>query len=75
MINANLKDNSDAEIEIDLSKPYIATSGDYYIEISTEELRVCKSIGRIHLCEENFLVKHKSKITVRVPYFSTYLLK
>ena len=42
-------------------KPYLAVSQAHYIELKTEELRMCKTIHFKYYCEEIFLVKHKSK--------------
>ena len=42
-------------------KPYLAVSYSHYIELKTEELRMCKTIHFKYYCEEVFLVKHKSK--------------
>ena len=44
-----------------INKPYIATNNDYYIQLETEELFMCKQIKHIYFCEELFLVKHKTK--------------
>ena len=57
--DTNLAANSYTEIET--SKPYIAFSHDYYIQLRTPELRMCKQIWHSYYCEELFLVKHKSK--------------
>ena len=52
---------ADSYTEISLPKPYIAMNRDYYIELRIQELRMCKQIRHSYLCEELFLVKHKSK--------------
>ena len=57
--DTNLAANSYTEIET--SKPYIAFSHDYYIQLRTPELHMCKQIWHSYYCEELFLVKHKSK--------------
>ena len=57
--DTNLAANSYTEIET--SKPYIAFNHDYYIQLRTPELRMCKQIWHSYYCEELFLVKHKSK--------------
>ena len=57
--DTNLAANSYTEVET--SKPYIAFSHDYYIQLRTPELRMCKQIWHSYYCEELFLVKHKSK--------------
>ena len=55
----NVDANSYSEVRY--SKPYIAISKDYYIQLRIQELRICKQIRHIYYCEELFLVKHKSK--------------
>ena len=57
--DTNLAANSYTEIKT--SKPYIAFNHDYYIQLCTPELHMCKQIWHSHYCEELFLVKHKSK--------------
>ena len=57
--DSNLAANSYTEIKT--SKPYIAFNHDYYIQLHTPELRMCKQIWHSYYCEELFLVKHKSK--------------
>ena len=57
--DTNLAANSYTEIKT--SKPYIAFSHDYYIQLRTPELCMCKQIWHSYYCEELFLVKHKSK--------------
>ena len=57
--DTNLAANSYTEVET--SKPYIAFNHDYYIQLRTPELRMCKQIWHSYYCEELFLVKHKSK--------------
>ena len=55
----NVDANSYSEVRY--SKPYIAISKDYYIQLRIQELRMCKQIRHTYYCEELFLVKHKSK--------------
>ena len=55
----NLAANSYTEVKT--SKPYIAFNHDYYIQLRTPELHMCKQIWHSYYCEELFLVKHKSK--------------
>ena len=57
--DTNLAANSYTEVKT--SKPYIAFNRDYYIQLLTPELRMCKQIWHSYYCEELFLVKHKSK--------------
>ena len=47
--------------EIKTSKPFLAFNHDYYIQLRTPELHMCKQIWHSYYCEELFLVKHKSK--------------
>ena len=47
--------------ELTLPKPYIAINRDYYIDMKIQELRMCKKIRDSFLCEELFLVKHRTK--------------
>jgi hypothetical protein len=46
--------------EVVISKPYIATNLNYYIQLRIQELRMCKRIQYEYYCEELFLVKHKT---------------
>ena len=57
--DTNIAANSYTEVKT--SKPYIAFNRDYYIQLCTPELRMCKQIWHSYYCEELFLVKHKSK--------------
>ena len=57
--DTNLAANSYTEIKT--SKPYIAFNHDYYIQLCTPELCMCKQIWHSYYCEELVLVKHKSK--------------
>ena len=57
--DTNLAANSYTEVKT--SKPYIAFNHDYYIQLHTPELRMCKQIWYSDYCEELFLFKHKSK--------------
>ena len=57
--DTNLAANSYTEVKT--SKPYIAFNHDYYIQLHTPELHMCKQIWHSYYCEELFLVKHKSK--------------
>ena len=47
--------------EMDISKPYIASNEEYYIQLVTPELVMCKRVRHTYFCEELFLVKHKTK--------------
>ena len=57
--DTNLAANSYTEVVTSI--PYIAFNNDYYIQLRTLELRMCKQIWHSYYCEELFLVKHKSK--------------
>ena len=52
---------ADSYSEVMISKPYIASNKDYYIQLVVPELVMCKKIRHIYYCEELFLVKHKTK--------------
>ena len=52
---------ADSYTEITVTKPYLASNRDYYIQLVLPELVMCKKIRRTHYCEELFLVKHKTK--------------
>ena len=55
----NLQANSYTQVTI--SKPYIASNKEYYIQLVLHELVMCKKIRSTYYCEELFLVKHKTK--------------
>ena len=57
--DTNTAANSYTQVQI--SKPYIATNQEHYIQLMLPELRMCKQIRHTHVCEELFLIKHKSK--------------
>ena len=63
----NVDTNSYSEVRY--SKPYIAISKDYYIQLRIQELRMCKQIRHTYYCEELFLVKHKSKHSCKSAIF------
>ena len=52
---------ADSYTEVTVTKPYLASNRDYYIQLVLPELVMCKKIRRTHYCEELFLVKHKTK--------------
>ena len=52
---------ADSYTEVTVTKPYLASNRDYYIQLVLPELVMCKKIRRTHYCEELFLVKHKIK--------------
>ena len=47
-------------MHLQVYKPYIALNKETYISLTNEELRSCKTIGKMFYCEELFVVKHKS---------------
>ena len=53
--------HADSYTEVAVTKPYLASNRDYYIQLVLPELVMCKKIRRTHYCEELFLVKHKTK--------------
>ena len=57
--DTNIK--ADSYTEVTITKPYLASNRDYYIQLVLPELVMCKKIRRTHYCEELFLVKHKTK--------------
>ena len=52
---------ADSYTGVTVTKPYLASNRDYYIQLVLPELVMCKKIRRTHYCEELFLVKHKTK--------------
>ena len=52
---------ADSYSEVRYSKPYLAINDDDYIQLRTQELRMCKQIRHTYYCEEIFLIKYKSK--------------
>ena len=59
ILDRNVSANSYTQVKV--TKPYIAISNDYYIQLRMQELRMCKTIKLKFYCEELFLVKHKTK--------------
>ena len=60
--------------EVRYTKPYIAISNDYYIQLRIQELRMRKQIRHTYYCEELFLVKHscESAIFYKLPQDVVY---
>ena len=54
-------DLANSYTEMEISKPYIASNEEYYIQLVTPELVMCKRVRHTYFCEELFLVKHKTK--------------
>ena len=52
---------ADSYSEVKYSKPYLAINDDYYIQLRTQELQMCKQIRHTYHCKELFLIKHKTK--------------
>ena len=52
---------ADSYTEVAVSKPYLASNREYYIQLVLPELVMCKKIRHTYYCEELFLVKHKTK--------------
>ena len=59
IIDKNVKADSYSQVRIE--KSYLAAGTDYYIQLRTSELLMCKSIRYIYYCEELFVIKHKSR--------------
>ena len=59
IIDKNVKANSYSQVRIE--KSYIAAGTDYYIQLNSSELLMCKCIRHIYYCEELFVIKHKSR--------------
>ena len=59
IIDKNVKANSYSQVRIE--KSYIAAGTDYYIQLRISELLMCKGIRHIYYCEEQFVIKHKSR--------------
>ena len=60
---------ADSYTEIAISKPYLASNREYYIQLVTPELVMCKKIRGTFYCEELFLVKHKTKLSCESAIF------
>ena len=58
ILDTNTQANSYTHLQV--NKPYIALNKETYISLTNEELRSCKTIGKMFYCEELFVVKHKS---------------
>ena len=57
ILDTNTEANSYTHLQV--NKPYIALNKETYISLTNEELRSCKTIGKMFYCEELFVVKHK----------------
>ena len=58
ILDTNMEANSYTHLQV--NKPYIALNKETYILLTNEELRSCKTIGKMFYCKELFFVKHKS---------------
>ena len=54
----DLDTSADSFSEVQINKPYIATSDTHYIQLRLQELNMCKKIQHDFYCEETFMVKH-----------------
>ena len=52
-----------------ITKPYLASGENYYIQLRIPELRMCKLIGFKYFCEELFTLKHRTKQTCESALF------
>ena len=60
---------ADSYTETAISKPYIASNKEYYIQLVLPELVMCKKIRGTFYCEELFLVKYKTKLSCESAIF------
>ena len=60
---------ADSYTETAITKPYIASNKEYYIQLVLPELVMCKKIRGTFYCEELFLVKHKTKLSCESAIF------
>ena len=54
---------ADSYTETAITKPYLASNKEYYIQLVLPELVLCKKIRGTFYCEELFQVKHKTKLS------------
>ena len=59
ILDQNEKAQSYTQLKID--KPYIALDAKTYITLRTQESHTCKKIGYEYYCEEQFVVKSKTR--------------
>ena len=59
ILDQNEQAQSYTQLKID--KPYIALNTETYITLRTQELHTCKTIGYEYYCEEQFVVKSKTR--------------
>ena len=60
---------ADSYTETAITKPYLASIKEYYIQLVLPELVMCKKIRGTFYCEELFLVKHKTKLSCESAIF------
>ena len=60
---------ADSYTETAITKPYLASNREYYIQLVLPELVMCKKIRGTFYCEELFLVKHKTKLSCESAIF------
>ena len=65
--DANKK--ADSYTETAITKPYLASNREYYIQLVLPELVMCKKIRGTFYCEELFMVKHKTKLSCESAIF------
>ena len=65
--DANKK--ADSYTETAITKPYLASNREYYIQLVLPELVMCKKIRGTFYCEELLLVKHKTKLSCESAIF------
>ena len=65
--DTNTEANSYTETAI--TKPYLASNKEYYIQLVLPEIVMCKKIRGTFYCEELFLVKHKTKLSCESAIF------
>ena len=60
---------ADSYTETAITKPYLASNKEYYIQLVLPELVMCKKIRGTFYCGELFLVKHKTKLSCESAIF------
>ena len=60
---------ADSYTETAITKPYLASNKEYYIQLVLPELVMCKKIRGTFYCKELFLVKHKTKLSCESAIF------
>ena len=60
-------EQADSYSEVAISRPYLATNREYYIQLVLPELFMCKLIRQVYFCEELFLVWQKCGIFMLSP--------